>query len=93
MLVLAEHMAGNPYAGWWAGLVISFGVVVVVVAVVAALLLYASRIGDGAGEALDALESAHEGITPLARLGDASGAARAALAGARSARASLERTG
>ena len=92
-MVVASHMAGSLHTGWWAGLVIGFVVVVVVVAVVAALLLYASRISDGAGEALDALESAREGMAPLSRLERASDAARVALAGARSARGSLERIG
>lgn len=93
MLVLASHMAGSLHTGWWAGLVIGFVVVVVVVAVVAALLLYASRISDRAGEAIDALESAREGMAPLAHLERATDAARVALAGARSARGSLEGTG
>lgn len=93
MTVVAEHMAGSLHTGWWVGLVIGFAVVVVVVAVVAALLTYASRISDGAGEALDALESAREGMAPLARLERATDAARVTLAGARAARGSLERTG
>ncbi|MCA1698722.1 MAG: hypothetical protein LC790_07425, partial [Actinobacteria bacterium] len=89
--VLAEHMAGSLHTGWWAGLVIGFAVVVVVVAVVAALLTYASRISDGAGEALDALDSARRGMEPLGRLEGASQTARVALAAARSARGTLER--
>jgi hypothetical protein len=90
--VFAEHTAGNPHTGWWVGLVIGFTVVVVVVAVVAALLTYASRIGEGAGEARDALDSARHGMTPLSRLEGASQTARVALAAARSARSALERS-
>jgi len=94
MLVVAEHMAGSAYAGWWVGLIVGFAVVVVVVAVVAALLTFASRIGDGAREALEALESARESMAPLSHLDGARDAARVALAGARSARGSLaERSG
>ncbi len=90
-VVFAEHMAGSFHTGWWVGLVIGFAVVVVVVAVVAALLTYASRIGDGAGEARDALDAARQGMTPLSRLEGASQTARVALAAARSARGALER--
>jgi hypothetical protein len=90
LLVFAGHMAGSLHTGWWVGLVIGFAVVVVVVAVVAALLTSASRIGERAGAALDALDSARRGMEPLARLGGATDAARATLAAARAARSSLE---
>lgn len=91
LTVFAEHMAGSLHTGWWAGLVIAFAAVVVIVAVVAALLTYASRLGEGAGEALDAFDSARQHMEHLARLEGASQTAGLALAAARSARDELER--
>ncbi len=60
-LQLATHTAGDPYLGWYIGLGVGFFVVVVVVAVVALLLTYATRIGDRAQEAAEALVEAREG--------------------------------
>lgn len=91
MTVFAEHMAGSLHTGWWVGLVIGFAVVVVIVIVVAALLTYASRLGEGTGEAFDAFDSARQHMEPLARLDGASQTAGLALAAAREARDELER--
>ncbi len=89
MLLLGAHTAGTPYAGWWAGLVIGFAVVVVLVLVVAFILTFASRIGDRTQDALEAFDSARAGTAPLSRLRDTRAAAEDVLAAMRAARNAL----
>ncbi len=89
MLLLGAHTAGTPYAGWWAGLVIGFAVVVVLVLVVAFILTFASRIGDRTQDALEAFDSARAGTAPLSRLRDTRAAAEDVLAAMRAARGAL----
>ncbi len=83
---LATHTAGDPYLGWYIGLGVGFFVVVVVVAVVALLLTYATRIGDRAQEAAEALLEAREGTLGLRALRGANDSAEATLEAARAAR-------
>jgi len=92
-LEIATHTAGDPYFGWYLGLVIGFFVVVVVVAVVAVLLTFATRIGDGAQAAIEALVEAREGMLGLRALGGANDSAEATLDAARAARPTLSRGG
>lgn len=91
MLPLAAHTAGNPHAGWWAGLIIGFSVVVVVVLVVAFILAFASRIGDRTQDALEAFDAARDGTSPLARFGETRAAAEDLLAAMRAVRDVLPR--
>ena len=83
---IATHTAGDPYFGWYIGLAIGFVVVVVVVAVVALLLTFATRIGDGAQEAIEALVEARDGMLGLQALRGANDSAEATLEAARAAR-------
>ena len=89
MLLLAAHTAGNPYTGWWAGLVASFAVVVVVVLVVAFILTYASRIGERTQDALEVFDAASAGTTPLSGLRDTRMIAQDVLTAMRAARDAL----
>ena len=91
MSLLAAHTAGTSHAGWWAGLVIGFSVVVVVVLVVAFILTYASRAADLTQDALEAFDSAREGTSPLSYFGETRAAAEDVLAAMRAARDALPR--
>ncbi len=92
-LEIATHTAGDPYFGWYAGLAVGFCVVVVVVAVVALLLTYATRVGDRAQEAVEALIEARQGTLGLHPLRRANDSAEATLEAARASRRPLTRGG
>lgn len=90
-LLAAHNTAKDPYAGWWAGLVIGFAVVVVVVLVVAFILTYASRIAEETHDAVEVFETARTGTSPMARLSDTRITAQDVLAALRAARDAIPR--
>jgi Sec-independent protein translocase protein TatA len=79
----------TPYFDWYLGLTLGFIVVVAVVVIVAAILTFASRIGEQARTAIEALEQVRDSTAPLWEVRKTNASAVAILGAARAARGAL----
>lgn len=87
---LAQDVALGSTFGWYVGLTVAFAIIVVVVIIVASILQLASKIGQQAAAAIQALDASRHNTLPLWDVQKVNDGARGIHDAARTARRVLE---